>query len=150
MTVRTTIALTLAALAAAAVPAAEEPSWPWGPEHDAVAAAPDSHLVMLENERVRVLDVVIRPGEKEPPHTHPWPSVMLVVEPARIRYYDADGDLRFETPARPASAPPADPPTSDLSPDWLRPEPLHAVENIDTRRFRAVRIELKPAPSDGE
>ena len=66
-------------------------------EGDAVAAAPDSHDVLLENEQVRVVEVVIRPGEKEPVHTHRWPSVMMVDCAARIRYYDGD-NVAYESP----------------------------------------------------
>lgn len=110
----------------------------WDPALDAVAAAPDSHRVLLDNAHVRVLEVIIRPGEREPAHTHRWPSVMTVLEKARIRYYNAAGELVFETPPRPSDAPPV-----ELGADWLRPEGLHAVENIDERPFRALRVELK-------
>lgn len=130
------LALPLVAAGAITLTAAAEES-PWKEELDAVAAAPDSHRVLLENDRVRVLEVVIRPGEREPPHTHRWPSVMSVLESARIRYYDAKGELRFETPERRQGG------DSELGADWLRPEPLHAVENIDDRIFRALRVELK-------
>ena len=111
----------------------------WDPALDAVAAAPDSHRVLLENAHVRVLEVVLPPGHREPAHTHRWPSVMVGLDEARIRYYDAEGELRFETPE--------DKPLDDteLSADWLRPEPLHSVENIDDRPFRALRVELKIA-----
>ena len=44
--------------------------WPWPPETDALLAAPASHRVLLENSQVRVLDVVIEPGAREPEHTH--------------------------------------------------------------------------------
>lgn len=37
---------------------------------DAVAAAPNSHQVLLENESVRVLRVTIAPGATEPVHDH--------------------------------------------------------------------------------
>ncbi len=114
-------------------------AWPWGDELDAVVAAPESHRVLLENDAVRVLEVLIRPGEREPAHTHRWPSVMSVLEPARIRYYGAEGELRFETPAD------RDLTGSPLDADWLEPEGLHAVENIDDRLFRALRVELKAA-----
>lgn len=62
--------------------------WPWPRELDAVIAAPDSHRLLFENDRVRVLEVVIEPGAREPEHTHRWPSVMIVERPARIRYYE--------------------------------------------------------------
>ena len=109
----------------------------WDPALDAVAAAPDSHRVLLENDLVRVLEVVIRPGEREPAHTHRWPSVMVGLDAARIRYYDSEQKLRFETPED------RDLDGAELSADWLGPEPLHAVENIDEMVFRALRVELK-------
>lgn len=132
-------------LGAAVLPCAllASTAWPWGDELDAVAAAPESHRVLLENDAVRVLEVLIRPGEREPAHTHRWPSVMSVLEPARIRYYGADGELIFETPAdRDLSG-------SPLGADWLGPEGLHSVENIDDRTFRALRVELKGAAPGG-
>ncbi len=130
------LALGLAGLAPAVAQSAAGKPWPWPESADAVAAAPDSHEVLIDNESVRVLRVRIRPGEREPAHTHRWPSVMIVDGPARIRYYDADGKLRFETPEGREAA-------SEPHPNWMGPEGLHAVENIDDRPFLAWRIELK-------
>jgi hypothetical protein len=71
--------------------AANQPSrWPWPDSLDAVVAAPGSHRVVLENQTTRVLEVTIAPGEREPQHTHRWPSVMVVHRPARIRYYTGE------------------------------------------------------------
>jgi hypothetical protein len=109
--------------------------WPWPEELDACIAAPASHHVLFENEVVRVLEVIIEPGTREPLHTHRAPSVMIVDEPARIRYYTAD-TLTYETPGAAALD---EPRTS-----WLDPEPPHAVENIDGHRYHAYRIELHP------
>jgi hypothetical protein len=36
----------------------------------------------MENSQVRVLEVVIEPGSREPEHTHGAASVMIVDEPA--------------------------------------------------------------------
>ena len=77
--------------------------WPWPETMDALLAAPASHRVLLENDQVRVLEVVIEPGAREPEHTHRAASVMIVDEPARIRYYQA-GALASESPAH--SGPP--------------------------------------------
>ena len=44
-------------------------AWPWPRELDALIAAPDSHRLLLENDRVRVLEVVIEPGAREPEQT---------------------------------------------------------------------------------
>lgn len=118
-------------------------SWPWPETLDAVAAAPESHKVLLENDRVRVLEVVIEPGTKEPPHTHRWPSVMMVDRRSRIRYYDEMGKLVFETPVDADLQ-------GDLDPQWMDPEGLHAVENIGSAQYHAIRVELKtPLPSSG-
>jgi hypothetical protein len=109
--------------------------WPWPETMDALLAAPDSHRVVIDNDRVRVLEVVIEAGAREPEHTHQAPSVMIVDQPARIRYY-ADGALTFETPAGP-------PAPADRRVRWLEPEGPHCVENIDQQRYHAIRIELK-------
>jgi hypothetical protein len=44
---------------------------------DAVAAAPEHHKVILENDSVRVLEARGPLHSHEPPHTHPWPSVFF-------------------------------------------------------------------------
>lgn len=106
-------------------------TWAWPQTMDALVAAPGSHRVLLENDRVRVLEVVIEPGAREPEHTHQAPSVMIVDEPAPIRYY-AGAELRFESEA-----------TARSQVSWLEPEGPHSVENIGDRRYHAIRIELK-------
>jgi predicted metal-dependent enzyme (double-stranded beta helix superfamily) len=109
--------------------------WPWPLELDALIAAPHSHRLLFENDRVRVLEIVIEPGTREPQHTHQWPSVMIVDRPARIRYYEHDA-LTFESPA---SAPPPLGPKAT----WMDAEGPHSVENIDSSPYHALRIELR-------
>lgn len=118
---------------------AAERDWPWAESLDAATAAPDSHEVLLENGSVRVVRVHIAPGAREPRHTHRWASVMIVDRPARIRYFDGDGELVFESPPEIEGAP--------RVPSWLPPEGPHSVENVDTTPYSAYRIELKQ--SDG-
>lgn len=109
--------------------------WPWPRELDALIAAPRSHRLLLANDRVRVLEITIDPGAREPEHTHRWPSVMIIDRAARIRYYD-QGVKTFESP-------------EDTAPEqlpkviWLEPEGPHAVENIDACPYHGVRIELR-------
>lgn len=38
---------------------------------DSVAVAPDKYKVLLENDRVRVMDLRLKPGDKIPMHDHP-------------------------------------------------------------------------------
>ena len=114
---------------------ATQQPWPWPETMDALQAAPASHRLLLDNDRVRVLDVAIEPGAREPEHTHQAASVMIIDEPARIRYYQGDA-LLFESQARSESQP-------GVRVRWMEPEGPHSVENIDEHRYHAIRIELK-------
>lgn len=49
----------------------------WDPDLDAVIAAPRNHKVLFENDRLRVLEVILEPDEEEPTHHHRWPSVFV-------------------------------------------------------------------------
>jgi hypothetical protein len=105
---------------------------------DAVAAAPLSHKVLIENADVRVLDVTVAPHSREPMHTHVWPSVMYVYQAASIRY-------STPTDAGEPSLPPAN---WKPAPRLLKPEDLHSVENLGDTPFHAIRIEFKLANPD--
>jgi len=91
-----------------------EQPWPWPATMDALLAASASHCLLLENDRVRGLDVVIEPRTREPKHTHQAPSVMIIDEPAQIRYYAGDA-LRFESQERFESPP-------GVRVRWMEPE----------------------------
>lgn len=109
--------------------------WQWLDSQDAVIAAPDSHITKLENESIRVLEVIIQPGMEEPMHTHCWSSVMIINSSARIEYKDFKGNKKI-IPRR----------NIDLNNpfiEWLDPEGLHSIKNIDEIPYRAIRIELK-------
>jgi hypothetical protein len=111
-----------------------EDEWPWPDKLHACIAAPRSHRTLFENDVVRVLEVIIEPGVREPLHTHRAPSIMIVDEPTRIRYYTGD-TLTFEASAG----------GGERRVSWLGPEPPHSVENIGVRRYHAYRIELRAA-----
>jgi quercetin dioxygenase-like cupin family protein len=101
---------------------------------DPVAAAPGNHRVALENDRVRVLDVTVAPGEKERLHAHCRPSLRFVTQIGPFKDYDADGRVIREQ----AQAPPALPLAA-----WVETQPPHALHNLDTRPVRLLRVELK-------
>ena len=108
--------------------------------YDAIAAAPDHHRVVFENEKVRVLEVTIKPGEKEPFHVHPMPSVMTVITGAKLRITEAtlnDGKLvtgkTIEVGKDNFQPPPL----------WMPPQGLRSVENIGSVTYHAYQIELK-------
>jgi quercetin dioxygenase-like cupin family protein len=114
---------------------------PWPDSLDAVAAAPGNHRVLLENEHVRVLDVSVEPGEREPLHAHCLPSVMYLMHEGEYRDYDAAGALIEEVTEAPADS---------LFPMtlYLGPQAPHSVHNLDDRPVRLLRVELK-APAGG-
>src|SRR5580698_6447627 len=70
-------------------------AWPWPDSMDAVSAAPKNHKVLYEDERVRILEVTVEPGEKENMHYHRWPSVLIVDSPEKKKEYTSDGKVTF-------------------------------------------------------
>ncbi len=97
---------------------------------DVVKVSPESNKVLLENDQVRVLDVRIKPGEKEPMHSHPA-SVGYFLSDFKVKYTYPDG----KTEVREGTAGQA---------RW-REALTHAVENVGTTELHVVTIELKGA-----
>jgi len=50
-------------------------AWPYPDSLDSTTAAPKQHRVVYEDDRIRLLEVTILAGEKEPLHGHKYPSV---------------------------------------------------------------------------
>jgi len=109
----------------------------WPQSIDAVAAAPENHRVLLENDRVRVLDVVVLPHTKEPVHAHCSPSVLYVMQASAFIDYDANGKALLDT--RDLETPLTFPLTM-----WKDPEAPHAIENLSDQPLHLIRVELKP------
>ena len=86
--------------------------------------------VVLENERLRVLEATLRPGDQEQMHSHPV-SVYYVIAGGRVRNHAADGKVT----------------EADLTEGMaVYREPVtHWAENIGTTTIRIVLVELKPS-----
>jgi hypothetical protein len=107
------------------------------PRLDAVIAAPTFHDVLLENDHVRVLEVTIDIGAREPFHTHVWQSVFIPLSSPAMHYFVPEiGEPSFSMPRR-----------SEAAVLHLAHEGLHALENIDSLPLYAFRVELKRAPN---
>ena len=82
----------------------------------------------LQNERVRVLEATIKPGDKEQTHSHPA-YVVYVIEGGKFRNHATDGtvtDGEFKTG------------------DVIYRDPVtHWAENIGDTTIRLVLVELK-------
>lgn len=104
----------------------------WTPENDALAAAPKNHKLLFENDDVRVLEVTVPPGVREPLHAHRYPSVPYYISAAHMKEYSPgvpavdrghkdDGDVIF-----------------------LPVGPSHQMEDLESSKpLKAIRVELK-------
>jgi quercetin dioxygenase-like cupin family protein len=95
---------------------------------DAATVTPKVVKVKLENERVRVLEFLSEPGDKEGWHSHPA-FVVYVVSGGTLRIQTPDGrsnDVEFNT--------------GDVR--WREPM-IHATENIGRTPLHAILVELK-------
>jgi quercetin dioxygenase-like cupin family protein len=106
----------------------------WTPDNDALAAAPQNHQLLFENDEVRVLEVTVQPGVREPLHAHRYPSVLYYISAAHMKEY---------SPGIPAVDHPR---KQDGAVVFLPIGPPHQMENLEsTKPLRAIRVELKKA-----
>ena len=104
---------------------------------DAPLAAPEQHKVVFENERMRIIEFKVKPGEFVPVHTHRWASVNYVLRLSDFLSYDADGNLKLYSRTGGFGG-------REGEAFCLPPfPPLHAVENIGEREMHGISVELK-------
>lgn len=84
--------------------------------------------VKFENNRVRVLEAFLQPGEKEQMHSHPA-YVVYVVAGGKVRNHSADGKVTESEFAAGDS--------------YFREPLTHWAENIGTTTIHLVLVELK-------
>lgn len=108
------------------------------PDLDALVAAPGHHTLLLETDRVRVLDTRIGPGERTPVHTHQWPAVHYVMSWSPFVRRDGAGAVLVDT--RTHASTPA--PGAAL---WGEPLGPHSLENVGSTPIHIISIELKPS-----
>ena len=109
----------------------------WPDNLDAVIAAPKNHKILMENDKVRVLEVTIVPGETEEVHHHQWPSVLYIQEAGDFIDYDSNGKIIVDTRLiKPALKFPMT--------MWKDSEGAHSVQNLSkTITIRLIRVEMK-------
>jgi len=95
---------------------------------DPVKTSPQYYKVLLENDQVRVLEYRLKPGEREPMHSHPA-GVVYVLNGARLRFSYPDG----RTEERAAA-------TGETI--WREPV-THTVENVGDTEAHAIAVDLK-------
>ncbi len=65
----------------------------WPDSLDALVAVPDHHKLLLENEKTRVLDTLIKTGDRTPVHTLRWQAVLYNLNWSQFIRYDEDNIL---------------------------------------------------------
>ena len=95
---------------------------------DPVKISPQFYKVLLENDQVRVLEYRLKPGEKEPMHSHPA-GVVYVLSGAKLKFTDPDGKTEERAAASGETI-------------WRDPT-THAVENVGNTEAHAIAIDLK-------
>ena len=113
------VAIGVAARSAAGGPASQDP----------VEQSPQYYTVRFENDRVRVLEYHLPPGQKEAMHTHP-PGIVYAMSDATMSSTPAGGQPSVMTRK-----------AGDLA--W-RDTTTHSAENVGTTEVRTLAIELKP------
>ena len=98
-------------------------------EIDPLVASPGNFKKLLENERVRVLEYTLQPGERDQWHTHP-PKVSYVVSGGELRIHLADG-TSFASDEKEGTA------------VWMKAVPRHYAENVGGTPVRIVLVEVK-------
>lgn len=99
-----------------------------GYAQDPVKVAPTMNKVILDNEKVRVIDSVLKAEQQMPMHQHP-DNVVYVVKGGKLRFVDMKGT-----------------PTDREFKDgecMFRPTETHAVQNAGSTDVHVITIELK-------
>jgi len=66
-------------------------------DQDAIVAAPNHHRVAYEDDRVRVLETIVLPGETTPLHAHAWPGTLYVLSGSAFVRRDAQGAVTLDS-----------------------------------------------------
>jgi quercetin dioxygenase-like cupin family protein len=95
---------------------------------DAVTAAPHAYKVLLENNRVRILEYRGGPGTKADRHSHP-DLVAVAIHGGKVRFTLA-GDQTGDTELADGEA-------------GFFPATVHMTENVGNNEIHIVLVELK-------
>jgi mannose-6-phosphate isomerase-like protein (cupin superfamily) len=117
---------------------ASSSDWPYPAELDAMVAAPDYHDVLFEDDRVRVLDAHVAPGDTVPVHTHQWGGVLYILSDSDFVRRDPDGTVLVDTRLSASGF-------ADGSALWGDPLTPHSLENVGSKELRTITVEMKRA-----
>lgn len=99
------------------------------PDIDPVKLSPDKFKVLLENEKVRVVEYTLKPGEKDEWHTHPAKS-SYVVSGGKLKVFLKNGESIIADEKKGTAS-------------WMDYVGEHYVENIGDKTVKIVYTEIK-------
>jgi quercetin dioxygenase-like cupin family protein len=96
---------------------------------DVMKAASNAYKLLLENNRVRVMEVRLKPGQIAPMHNHPNDHVVYVLKDAKFKLSSPDGkSLKVDLKSGKVL--------------WMEAGP-HETENVGKTEGHNLVIELK-------
>jgi hypothetical protein len=93
--------------------------------------------IVFENEHVRVWEISLEPGERQPWHRHDNPYLVIAIEAADNRIDPIDGDAQFQHE-----------PVGGVI--YREAGETHMLTNSGETRYRSRLIELKCVGENGE
>lgn len=108
----------------------------WPDNLDAMVAAPNHHKILLENERVRVLDSRVEPGHATPIHTHRWPAVLQILGTSDFVRCNEAGNVIYDSRE-------SENVLQIGQTIWSGPLSPHFVRNVGDSDIRVISIEVK-------
>jgi hypothetical protein len=114
----------------------------WDPQLDAVIAAPRQHKVLFENDRLRVLEVILEADDEEPVHHHRWPSV-FVFDRIQGPVHDISPDGTVLPPNRDVMVALKEWDGNGCVGVHMAPQTAGRVHNASGKPIHGVRIEMK-------
>ena len=110
--------------------------WDWPESLDAMQAAPRHHKVLLENERVRLREAWVAPGDTVPVHPHRRPGVLHAISSSGFVRRDPNGAVLFDSRI-------AQPPPARATVVWGTALAPHSVTNVGAREVRIMAVEVR-------
>lgn len=96
---------------------------------DIVKTSPNQAKILMENEHVRVVEYVLKPGEKDVWHTHP-PRSSYVISGGTVKVYSESGEPKVSEVKTGASS-------------WAGHGAKHYVENAGHTTIKIILTEIK-------
>ncbi|MBC7645845.1 MAG: hypothetical protein H7095_01865 [Pseudopedobacter sp.] len=106
---------------------------------DALAASPEHHKILLENDGIRVIETLILPGEETRVHTHIWSGYLYILEWSDFERLDADRNVLMDSKRLEHT------PTAGTA-LWCGPLEPHSLRNVGNQNIHVIMTEFKTVP----